>query len=195
MPAAVNEMKTCSKCRNNLPVSQFDRCATHIDGLQYRCKDCAKQSRLARRYKELSRRREYYKEHREEIRQKNSVYDHGRVAQLRGHKWRRANPEKQAAATKRWKLSNRDRVRHHNRHRQARVRGAEGKFTLEEWLAKCDEYGQRCAYCHKLKKLTRHHVKPLIRGGSNFITNVVPACLSCNSRIHDRIVLPGEQIP
>ncbi len=54
--------------------------------------------------------------------------------------------------------------------------------TAKEWLAKCAEYDQCCAYCHeKPTSLTLDHVIPLSKGGSNSIENCVPACLICNS--------------
>ncbi len=50
-----------------------------------------------------------------------------------------------------------------------------------------DDY--RCQYCHRTQAdlrhrecLTRDHLVPLSRGGSNDWTNVVTACSSCNTR-------------
>lgn len=58
-----------------------------------------------------------------------------------------------------------------------------------------DGYG--CQYCGRHRSelrgrefLTRDHVVPLSRGGSNRWTNVVAACSSCNNRKGDR--LPAE---
>lgn len=42
-----------------------------------------------------------------------------------------------------------------------------------------------CAYCGGVAT-TRDHIVPVSRGGSNIPTNVVPACLSCNSRKGNR---------
>ena len=39
-----------------------------------------------------------------------------------------------------------------------------------------------CAYCGKALPLHRDHKIPLTRGGANDITNIVPACRSCNCR-------------
>lgn len=60
----------------------------------------------------------------------------------------------------------------------------EGSFTYEEWQKKLDEYKGCCAYCGKLlgKDLTIDHVIPIIKGGTNDITNLVPCCARCNSR-------------
>ena len=39
-----------------------------------------------------------------------------------------------------------------------------------------------CAYCGESKPLTRDHKIPITRGGTDDITNIVPACMRCNSR-------------
>lgn len=76
------------------------------------------------------------------------------------------------------------RLRHYGRERKARCKGAPGRHSFESWVARCQYYGWCCAYCHK--KLTistaqKEHVKAIRNGGSNWASNLVPACASCNS--------------
>jgi 5-methylcytosine-specific restriction endonuclease McrA len=54
-------------------------------------------------------------------------------------------------------------------------------LTSTEWLAILAEAAGRCAYCGKEAKLTLDHVIPLSKGGKHSASNVVPACLRCNS--------------
>lgn len=54
--------------------------------------------------------------------------------------------------------------------------------TVDEWLEKCALLGNICIYCGEAKPLTIDHKVPLCRGGRNDITNIVPACQSCNSK-------------
>ena len=56
------------------------------------------------------------------------------------------------------------------------------EHTEEEWEAKKEQYNNRCFYCGKASKLTKDHVIPISLGGTDDIDNIVPACLSCNSR-------------
>ncbi len=48
------------------------------------------------------------------------------------------------------------------------------------WFALCEEHDHRCAYCLRREPLTIEHVIPLCRGGAHDMTNIVPACASCN---------------
>lgn len=71
--------------------------------------------------------------------------------------------------------------------RSERMRAAKalGTHTRQEWYAKLRALDFRCYYCqrdtrHPAVKLTKDHLTPVSRGGSDAIDNVVPACRSCN---------------
>lgn len=54
------------------------------------------------------------------------------------------------------------------------------------WVTIRAAYDYRCAYCNRFGgpmgiDLTRDHVVPTSRGGSNGMANVVPACRYCNA--------------
>ena len=55
-------------------------------------------------------------------------------------------------------------------------------------LARWMRQGKSCAYCDALAT-TVDHVIPLVRGGTNYEGNLVPACRSCNSRKAARLVI------
>ena len=88
--------------------------------------------------------------------------------------WAKKHPEEVAAISRR---------------RRARVRGAVGSHTVNQWERRKAEYGYRCAYCGKEGlKLTEDHVIPVSKGGMDTIDNIVPACKPCNSRKHNKII-------
>lgn len=98
-----------------------------------------------------------------------------------GHK----NPEKNRAAVRRWTEQNPEKARTRWANRRARVHGAVGGHTAEEFLGLLVRTGYVCTYCScplSEKTATRDHIVPLSKGGSNFITNIAPACKPCNCR-------------
>lgn len=83
----------------------------------------------------------------------------------RGKRWRRNNHEAMMAAVHR---------------RRARLAAAPGSYTAAEWNDLCDRYGNKCLRCGCAGPLTKDHIVPLSRGGSNDISNLQPLCSTCN---------------
>lgn len=69
----------------------------------------------------------------------------------------------------------------HGERRRMRVKQNGGAHTRAEWLALCEQYGNRCLRCGKKRPLSKDHVIPVLLGGSNDISNIQPLCRSCNS--------------
>lgn len=81
---------------------------------------------------------------------------------------------------------------------RARREGYTVGHTAEEWKQLKAAYGDRCAYCGKKpQRLTKDHITPLTRGDSlivDRVTNIVPACQSCNSRKHVNVPPPFQPL-
>ncbi len=117
--------------------------------------------------------------------------------------WRERNPEKVKEINRRYRLAHQDQRRNGYRQwmrknidkvkerwknntirRRALKRNTDGVHTYEQFLDVCESFGWRCAYCGcelNPNTVTEDHVIPLSRGGSNDISNIVPACKFCNS--------------
>lgn len=69
---------------------------------------------------------------------------------------------------------------------------APGTITMEDVLWSHGHQLRRCFYCKcdLGKNFELDHKNPLSRGGSNYISNVVLTCQSCNRKKH--AMLPGE---
>ncbi|HKC91637.1 MAG TPA: HNH endonuclease [Candidatus Limnocylindria bacterium] len=83
--------------------------------------------------------------------------------------WRRGNPEKSHAY-----------VRASNIKRRSAAGGQ--SFSSAEWLALLGRHQGSCAYCGSKTLIEIDHRIPLARGGSNLISNILPACRRCNRR-------------
>lgn len=96
--------------------------------------------------------------------------------------YRRTHREQIAAKSRRWYSENRERAKITATRRRARLHGLSKHHTREEWRALVALHGDCCAYCGQAKPLARDHVRPLVRGGSDEIRNILPACVICNLR-------------
>lgn len=94
------------------------------------------------------------------------------------------NPETAKDVQRRSWQKNPMRLRMAKRRRRAREWAAEGTHTATEWKNKLLEYKGRCHWCHEVINGTAQadHVIPLSRGGSDYISNIVPSCETCNKR-------------
>lgn len=64
-----------------------------------------------------------------------------------------------------------------------------GGHTYAEWIELKKLYGNRCASCGNSGRLTKDHILPVSRGGTDDITNIQPLCASCNSSKGTKIIL------
>ena len=136
--------------------------------------------------------RAFYRRHRERINAERAADpEYQRKNRERAQRWYWANRERAQAyersesgkvRKRRWVQAHQDvRTADENTRRLKKLSNG-GSHTLQEWLEKCELLGNVCFYCGESKPLTRDHNVPIVRGGTDDITNVLPACGSCNSR-------------
>lgn len=72
--------------------------------------------------------------------------------------------------------------------RNERVRAAEGGHNDAQWQSVVDRFQRHCVRCgiHESNapegRLTKDHIVPISKGGSNRISNLQPLCIPCNSK-------------
>lgn len=117
------------------------------------------------------------------------------VAKARSARWKKENAEKARASVrkyqlanpengKNWKKANPEKVKAIKQNRRARERNAEGRHTADELKALFEKQNGHCVYCSVslADGYDADHIKPLSKGGSNWISNIQLLCESCNSR-------------
>jgi 5-methylcytosine-specific restriction endonuclease McrA len=202
--------KICSRCREWKPLSEFAlhrwRGAPIGDGYKSACKICLNADWRAWRMKNTDKERERYQIYREQNIQRiedkrkarvaiyrdqiNAVRRRRRAANLEQYRfadrayYQKAEPEIRRQRRRSQYRENPDRFKADKRARRSRKFQAEGSHTEEEWEALEAKYNYTCLCCHRREpniKLTRDHVVPLGKGGSDYIGNIQPLCRSCNS--------------
>jgi 5-methylcytosine-specific restriction endonuclease McrA len=99
--------------------------------------------------------------------------------------YRKRNLQMMREAARRYYEKNFEQKRIQHDASMARRKSAEGRYTLPEWRQLLRSWRYKCAYCRKRltrKTATADHLIALCRGGTNWIKNIVPACLPCNQQ-------------
>lgn len=194
--------RMCRKCEQEKPLASFPKRYGRNSHLrEYTCGMCKRISFLARhpgyRKPEQDRRHAKAKGVSVEeytLRRTERAERLPRIRRVPGHKCPvlRANPkidylvnrQYYLAKSKRWHQRNPDKALEKKRRRRSRIAGVIHDLTPAQWEAIKRAFSYRCAYCNGGDKLTMDHITPISKGGDHTVTNVVPACRSCNASKH-----------
>lgn len=185
----IHQEKYCPHCGKSKSVDEFTKNKTTCDGLFGYCRECKhgyEQQYLIVHPRDKTSKKiwssEYYSKNKAFINNRNtSYYIRNKRVVLEGIKrYRKENPEAVLELN-----------RHYQHDRRALVRGASGNgWTIEEERQLIEDYNHRCAYCgKKAVRLSMDHIVPLSRSGEHSITNIVPACTTCNGSKHNKPLL------
>lgn len=201
-------MKPCCKCGQYFPLDLYAKRKDRPDGRGSICKACKAdydaEYRARQREKINANHRRWWATHpdkAEGIRQRRKaarIAWYLRTRETRNAESRRYQQEHRAEIRRRKRAYRRARPeidRENHRRRKVRQRAARlsGYHTLAQWRACLAFYGHRCASCGATGTLTRDHIIPLSRGGSDRIENIQPLCPSCNSRKGAKLIAPGSK--
>ena len=103
---------------------------------------------------------------------------------LKARSWYYQNRHRAADAMRSYRATSRGRMVHRasSSLRRARLRGALGTCTTDQLQARIDFFGGMCSYCRQAPFEHIDHAIPVARGGTNWPSNLRPACGPCNLR-------------
>lgn len=169
-------MKTCSKCAQEKPLSEFPPHKKTKDGLQSSCRPCCAAASRA-----------YYAKNREKCREKNRkwVAKNSDYERERQAKYRIANPEIVKAAQAAWMKRNLLRMRLHGAKRRAKTRVSLSEGLVDRLF---ELQKGRCTCCGMPLEDKFHidHIVPLARGGKHEDKNIQLLRAKCNMQKKDR---------
>lgn len=199
--------KKCNQCKEIKPIDCFGKRKASKDGIERYCKECVKvknciqyaihrDKRLAavkQNQKATSasikiRKARRYLENRKNnleqasLRYYNNIEERRRYAITRYHN----NPELMSERAKRYAKAHPEKLQVLRCRRRARNRNAAGFCSSLQLKWRLEYHGYKCVYCGKDVRKNCHvdHMIPLSKGGSNWPSNLVPSCPTCNNSKH-----------
>lgn len=132
-----------------------------------------------------SKKRAYEDSHKDSIKQYQEEYRKTHKDQISANKkqYHEKNKERRSKYMRGYFQNHKREAYIRWRNYQLRKRGSGGSHTLEEWLDMLEEHRHCCHYCgERFERLERDHVIPISKGGTDYISNIVPACRICNAK-------------
>jgi len=204
--------KTCNRCGEIKPLSEFYKNKGMRDGHLKQCKECSN-----------AYFKKYRQENAESIREFQKKYAQKNAEKLRDYqkKYRQENAERLNESSKKWGQENAEKKREANkRHYQenkARYRELQQKWQQENperlKALSCNSYARRrarkvqngiykvtnkdlvrmyekpCVFCGEHENIQIDHVIPIAKGGVHGIGNLQTLCQSCNSKKSDKYMM------
>lgn len=179
------ENKFCWRCQIIKTIDNFGRDSGRPDGRNPTCKTCASELQNISYYSDLKKTHQIDKDRR--------IKNPERRREI-SRSYRRRHPDEIKAKERLYAKQNPEKIRAKAHRRRAKKRQKPQRFTGSDW-SRCLEYWNHCcAYCGhqqgllEYTKITGDHWIPLIDPlcPGTIPENMIPACLSCNSRKQDR---------
>lgn len=138
-----------------------------------------------------------HKPHSEETKRKISEAHKGLISWRKGKTRFKSEQEKREAMLLCGRKSYRKHIKtrlFYYRQLSHKRRMAIGNHTLEQWEELKKKYNYCCVICgmqepftdQRIQKLTEDHIIPISKKGTNYIENIQPLCLRCNSKKYNK---------
>jgi 5-methylcytosine-specific restriction endonuclease McrA len=196
MVAPPTDGQRCRTCGLTKPLHSFRPEPRMDSGLRSDCRNCENERKQIRvRYEREHP--EVVPEHiREERRLRNREsqrkYRERQPKRVQGNRreynrtWKQKNREHIRDYNYRYWLAHKDDCSKSDKERRRKIRLGRSEESVLWWRTIRND---PCSYCGCAGKMTVDHIVPINSGGSHQWDNLAPACLSCNSRKQDRLLI------
>jgi 5-methylcytosine-specific restriction endonuclease McrA len=176
--------KTCTKCGQIKPYSEFNNRKASPDGKQPLCRECEHQRQREYNAKNSARNtaravdwNKTNKARRKEIRDGylNRFPDRRKNTLKKYHD---KNRQLLNAKARKHRQANMEQARSYVLARRGRIKASAKLVTVKEIIKM---YASVCTYCGSSDKIEIDHIVPLSKGGRHSIGNLTPACRMCNA--------------
>lgn len=181
-------MKTCTKCSETKPKTEFGKDVSSRNGLRSSCKVCNAAYCAAYRAANPAYKATYYAANADKVRAPSSAWAKANPDKVRAANtaYRAANTEKVRATKAAYRSANPEAKRIYDHNRIARKREAGGKLSkcLADKLFKLQR--GKCACCKQPLGTDYHldHIMPIALGGTNTDDNIQLLRATCNRQKH-----------
>lgn len=181
-------MKTCTKCGEQKPITEFCKDALRLEGFRSQCKNCTKAADAkwyaANREKVKAASATYRVANADRCKAYNAAYSAANSEKRRADsaQWRIDNPEKHRATIAQWQAANPEARRIHKHNRRARKLESGGKLSPGLSAKLFSLQRGKCACCGQPLGTNYHldHRMPLALGGQNVDSNMQLLRANCN---------------
>ena len=169
---STEDLKTCSKCKEEKPRSEFYRDKSKKDGLFCRCKGCQKQHYKENAEKILQRSKQHYKENAEKIKGQRKQYYKENIEKIKGQgkQYYRENTEKVKQRGKQYRKENAERIKQYNKKYRENLPAAVYKIqntkTGQTYIGQTTAYRRRW-HEHKYALRRNKHGNPKLQEDCN----------------------------
>lgn len=173
-----SEYKTCTKCGEVKPRTEFHKRSAAKDGLRADCKLCHNKEQKI-----------YVSKNKKNVYESNKKYYIANKDKFSRYskKYYESNFEKSIASSARYKKTNHRKYAEYENKRRAR-KLENGIFEINSRFLK-NLYSSPCLFCKTSKNVEADHIIPLSRGGRHSEGNLQPLCRSCNASKSDKLMI------
>jgi len=186
-----NQIKYCNKCQIDKPLNEFSKSKRYKDGLQTKCKACAKQYEENNKERITVRKKQHYESNKVE-------------SSTRCKKYREENKQCIATRTKQWRENNREKIselkrQYYEEHKDGHIKQYR-EINKEKMISQRKQYHQTKK--GKASKVNSEHKRRAVKKQGDVTTpqllelqQTAKICYWCNTSLKNKVVHIDHYVP